>query len=154
MHSRSASCMTRSERDGQVMRLLIALHCTALHCRPSSSCKQTILGTHPANNRSQHPHTAIPADSPPPHTHTPAGGVYTGASLNPARLLGPAIAFNCHWRAVPAYLCGQVLGGVAGALVSWPLYGTGLQLGRWAETLHDKLQEAGHHTYERLQGSA
>lgn len=43
---------------------------------------------------------------------------------------GPAIVFSCHWSAVPAYLLAELLGGVLGSLISWPLYGTGLQLGK------------------------
>lgn len=43
---------------------------------------------------------------------------------------GPAFVYGCHWSAVPAYILAELLGGVLGALISWPLYGTGLQLGR------------------------
>lgn len=45
---------------------------------------------------------------------------------------GPAFVYGCYWGAVPAYIMAELLGGVAAALVSWPLYGTGLQLGRCA----------------------
>lgn len=45
---------------------------------------------------------------------------------------GPAFVYGCYWGAVPAYILAELLGGVAAALVSWPLYGTGLQLGRCA----------------------
>jgi hypothetical protein len=43
---------------------------------------------------------------------------------------GPAIVYGCYWGAVPAYILAELLGGIAAALISWPLYGTGLQLGR------------------------
>ena len=43
---------------------------------------------------------------------------------------GPAIVYGCYWQAVPAYILAELLGGVLGSLISWPLYGTGLQLGR------------------------
>lgn len=45
---------------------------------------------------------------------------------------GPAFVYGCYWSAVPAYVMAELLGGIAAALVSWPLYGTGLQLGRCA----------------------
>jgi glycerol uptake facilitator-like aquaporin len=43
---------------------------------------------------------------------------------------GPAIVFGCNWKAVPVYILAELLGGVAGSVISWPLYGTGLQFGR------------------------
>lgn len=45
---------------------------------------------------------------------------------------GPAFVYGCYWGAVPAYILAELLGGIAAALISWPLYGTGLQLGRCA----------------------
>lgn len=63
------------------------------------------------------------------HPHCAAtAGSFTGAALNPARVLGPALVFGCGWRAVPVYIAAQVLGAVLASLVSWPLYGTGLQV--------------------------
>lgn len=44
--------------------------------------------------------------------------------------------YGCHWKAVPAYICAELLGGIAAALISWPLYGTGLELGRWVGSTH------------------
>ena len=43
------------------------------------------------------------------------GGPVTGASMNPARSLGPALAAG-EWRAFWIYVVGPVLGAVAGAL--------------------------------------
>lgn len=45
-----------------------------------------------------------------------AGGIYTGASLNPARTLGPALAAG-DLSYVPAYLVGIFAGGVAAGLL-------------------------------------
>ncbi len=44
------------------------------------------------------------------------GGPITGAAMNPARVLGPAIIGGI-WTMHPAYWIGPVLGGVAGAFV-------------------------------------
>ena len=33
-----------------------------------------------------------------------AGGASTGAAVNPARALGPAIVFHCHWNKVWLYV--------------------------------------------------
>lgn len=85
------------------------------------------------------------------------GGGFTGAALNPARVLGPAIMFGCHWKAVPAYVLGELLGAAVGALVSWPLYGTGLELGKWKDQIHAKVSEARQaltDNYERLHNEA
>lgn len=45
---------------------------------------------------------------------------------------GPAIVFGCKWSVVPAYILAELLGGILGSLISWPLYGVGNQLGRCA----------------------
>ncbi|KAF8073180.1 TIP1-2 [Scenedesmus sp. PABB004] len=85
-----------------------------------------------------------------------AGGFFTGAAMNPARVLGPAIVWGCGWRAVPAYIGGELLGALLGAVVSWPLYGTGLQLGRWFEHAEGALADARQAIrggYERLEGA-
>lgn len=77
------------------------------------------------------------------------GGGFTGGALNPARVLAPAIVFGCNWGAVPIYILGELAGGVAAALVSWPLYGTGLQLGKWL----DAAEHAASAGYERIAGA-
>jgi glycerol uptake facilitator-like aquaporin len=51
---------------------------------------------------------------------------YTGAALNPARTLGPAIVFGCgagSVRTTLLYVLAQLLGGLAAGAASWPLYG-------------------------------
>lgn len=79
-----------------------------------------------------------------------AGGGFTGAALNPARVLGPAIVFGCGWKAAAVYVLAELAGGVLGAAVSAPLYGTGLQFGRW----WDNTQEALRDGYQRLEAAA
>ncbi|KAI8474889.1 MAG: aquaporin-like protein [Monoraphidium minutum] len=89
---------------------------------------------------------------------------YSGASLNPARVIGPAVVFGCGagaWKVVAVYVAAQLAGGLSAALFSWPLYGTGPFFGSWGdaraeaqealtEALHDT-KEAIRGTYERLQ---
>lgn len=52
-----------------------------------------------------------------------AGGGFTGAALNPARVLGPAIVWGCNWGQVPTYIFAELVGGAAAGLLSGPLYG-------------------------------
>lgn len=73
------------------------------------------------------------------------GGAYSGAAFNPARVLGPAVVFTC-WRGSLWYVLAELLGGLAAAIASWPLYGTGVHLGSW-------LDRAGDAVYERLEGA-
>lgn len=48
-----------------------------------------------------------------------AGGKYTGAALNPARVIASALVFLCTpQKAFWFYLIGEVLGGVLGALIA------------------------------------
>lgn len=83
----------------------------------------------------------------------------TGGALNPARVLGPAIASGgCgSWAVALTYVAGQLLGGGAAAVLSAPLYGTGLELGAWADVARDKAEgarEALAQGYERVEGAA
>eukprot|EP00882_Tetradesmus_deserticola_P033236 GHRQ01037948.1.p1 GENE.GHRQ01037948.1~~GHRQ01037948.1.p1 ORF type:complete len:126 (+),score=49.08 GHRQ01037948.1:256-633(+) len=86
------------------------------------------------------------------------GGSFTGAAINPARVLGPAMVFGCGWRqAVPVYILAELLGGVAGSIMSWPLYGTGLHFGRWYDAVNDAAadaRQAAREGYERVTGDA
>jgi Major intrinsic protein len=57
--------------------------------------------------------------------HPTAGGPYSGAALNPARVLGPSLVFHCYWSTVPVYIVAQLLGALVAALATMPLYGFG-----------------------------
>ena len=52
-------------------------------------------------------------------------GPYTGAALNPARVFGPALVFDCFWDTAFLYIFGQLLGGFVAAVLVLPLYGFG-----------------------------
>lgn len=54
-----------------------------------------------------------------------AGSQYTGTALNPARVLGTSIVFNCYWNNAWVYVLAELAGGVVAGLLAWPLYGTG-----------------------------
>ena len=58
----------------------------------------------------------------------PTGGPYSGAALNPARVLGPSMVFHCYWDTVPVYVSAQLLGAFLAALLTMPLYGFGPHL--------------------------
>lgn len=62
-----------------------------------------------------------------------AGGQFTGAALNPARVLGPAIVFHCYWNTAFIYVFGELFGGLIAAMVVLPLYGFG-QFGSLLDT--------------------
>ena len=65
------------------------------------------------------------------------GGPYSGAALNPARVLGPSMVFHCYWDTVPVYICAQLLGATIAACLTMPLYGFGpwVVLGRMHQDL-------------------
>ncbi len=49
-------------------------------------------------------------------------GPYTGAHLNPAVSIGLACAGMFPWSSVPAYIAGQMIGGVLGGILVWLFY--------------------------------
>ncbi|DBB12410.1 hypothetical protein WJX82_007201 [Trebouxia sp. C0006] len=61
------------------------------------------------------------------------GGQFTGAALNPARVLGPAIVFHCYWDTAFIYVFGELFGGLLAAIIVLPLYGFG-QFGSLLDT--------------------
>lgn len=54
-----------------------------------------------------------------------AAGPLTGAGLNPARVLGPAIVHNYRWDAAWYYVLAELVGGALAGLAAVPLYGGG-----------------------------
>jgi glycerol uptake facilitator-like aquaporin len=79
-------------------------------------------------------------------------GKFSGGAINPARVIGPAIASGdgCgSWGTVAAYSGAELLGGLVAALMSAPLYGLGIELGSWGDAVSDKVHEA----YERVEGA-
>jgi aquaporin TIP len=68
-------------------------------------------------------------------------GRLTGGAMNPARVLGPAIASGTgcgSWTVAMAYVAAQLLGGLAAAVASAPLYGLGLELGAWRDVVRER----------------
>lgn len=52
-----------------------------------------------------------------------AGGPYTGASLNPARTIGPAVVFACNVGISFCYIFAEFFGGALAAGLAIFLYG-------------------------------
>ncbi|MEW5315282.1 MAG: hypothetical protein WDW38_006723 [Sanguina aurantia] len=52
-----------------------------------------------------------------------SGGQYTGASLNPARTIGPSVVFTCNVAISFLYICAELVGGALAAGLSIFLYG-------------------------------
>lgn len=53
------------------------------------------------------------------------GSQYTGTALNPSRVLGTSIVFDCYWSQAWVYILAEFAGAFVAGLCSWPLYGTG-----------------------------
>lgn len=90
-------------------------------------------------------------------------GRLSGGALNPARVLGPAIASGTgcgSWTVALTYVAAQLLGGLAAAVASAPLYGLGLELGAWSDAVKDRAgqglargRDALAAGYERVEGA-
>ena len=52
-----------------------------------------------------------------------AAAAFSGGAVSPARALGPAIVFHCHWNKVWVYVLGEVFGCIVAGLLACPLYG-------------------------------
>lgn len=52
-----------------------------------------------------------------------ACGSFTGGALNPARVLGSQIVYNCPYRKVYTYIFGEITGAIFAALAIIPWYG-------------------------------
>ncbi|KAL3144362.1 hypothetical protein ABBQ32_004117 [Trebouxia sp. C0010 RCD-2024] len=75
-------------------------------------------------------------------------GTFTGASLNPARTLGPAFVYHCNWRYAWVYVLAELTGGIIAGLVSWPLYGTA---GPWAQRVFSPFQRSISPFWEKME---
>lgn len=49
----------------------------------------------------------------------------TCSAINPARVFGPALVFNCYWNTAFIYMAAQFCGGAIAALLAMPLWGPG-----------------------------
>ncbi len=52
-----------------------------------------------------------------------AAAAFSGGAVSPARALGPAIVFHCHWNKVWIYVLGEVFGCIVAGILACPLYG-------------------------------
>ena len=80
------------------------------------------------------------------------GGPFTGTAINPARVLGPAVVFNCYWDSAFVYIMAQFLGGIVAALLSLPLWGPGPEFQGDAheqQALRVEMAQAKHAAVER-----
>ena len=77
-----------------------------------------------------------------------AGGPYSGAALNPARVLGPSMVFHCYWDTVPVYVTAELLGAFLAALLTMPLYGFGPHLSAGGQPTPDA-EVTSCHTFQR-----
>jgi glycerol uptake facilitator-like aquaporin len=68
-----------------------------------------------------------------PPAAAPAGGPYTGASLNPARTIGPACVFACNVGISFTYIAAEFFGAALAAGLAIFLYGRN-PVGRAAPT--------------------
>lgn len=46
------------------------------------------------------------------------GGPLTGAALNPARVIGPALVYQCYWNTAWIYIVAELLGGAIAAILA------------------------------------
>ena len=46
------------------------------------------------------------------------GGPLTGAALNPARVLGPALIYDCYWNTAFIYMVAEYIGGAIAAVLA------------------------------------
>lgn len=71
-----------------------------------------------------------------------AAAAYSGGGVSPARVLGPAIVFHCHWNTAWVYMLGEMAGGAVAGALACPLYGDHAKwldpLFPWGEMHHDK----------------
>lgn len=66
---------------------------------------------------------ALPPATPAPPSPRRAGGPYTGASLNPARTIGPAAVFACNVGVSFLYIFAEFFGAALAAGAAIFLYG-------------------------------